>query len=271
MAERLAEFHGANLVLVGRRRDLLDSLAAKVRGHGREARVMALDLSAAADTASLIAEVDGMADIAAVVLCAGITYFGDAMAMSPAEIERVNSLNVSSTATLLLGFARIFGEQRVPGRILVVSSMSALIPLPFQAAYSASKSYIRSLVIALRAEWTRSDISMTIAYPLGMDTEMTRGSGLQKLVEGKKFGSIPVTRCADRAIDDLIRRRPVSLVGLTSRILYVLAMMVPDTWLTQIAGRVYKNAWVKQGAVSLSSNDGSLDDSGVCRHEGPKF
>lgn len=256
VAKRLATTHRSNLVLVARRNDLLESLAAEVRGYGVEARVIVLDLSTESAACALRAEVDNINDIAAVVLCAGVTHFGEATAMSPADIQRVNATNVQSTATLLSAFAKLFEERRVPGYILVISSMSALIPLPFQAAYSASKSYVRSFVTAVRAEGLSADVSITMAYPLGMDTEMVRGSALQKLVGPNRIGSISVSRCADRAISDLLRRKSVSLVGFWTRIVYLLAIIVPDTWLTRIVTFVYRNAWLEQKAAMAPLDGG---------------
>lgn len=244
MAERLAERHAANLILVARRRDLLEDVAAKVCSYGVEARLVELDLTTDDAVPTLTATLANIEDVSAAILCAGLTYFGDATEMSDSDVRRLNAINVDSTAMLLLMLTKIFNKRNVSGRILVISSMASLIPIPFLAAYSSSKIYIVSFISAFRKEQCNSKISITIAYPLGMDTEMTRDSRLQRMIKKNSMGSISVTQCADQAIDDFLRRKSVSLAGLPSRALYFLAMILPRTWMTAMSGRIYRKAWI---------------------------
>lgn len=252
LAERLVELHRADVILVARRDALLTETAARLAARGGRIRTVALDLTAEGAVARLAAELAEVDELAAAVLCAGVTHFGEATGTDEAALRRLNALNVDATTSLLLQMARQFGKRGQAGRILIVSSMAAIVPVPFQAAYGASKAYVSAFVRALRHE-PLSGTSITIAYPLGMDTDMTRDTGLRSIMERHPLGTVSLTRCADKAIADLIARRPTSLVGVPAHLLFALAKLLPRSWLSAAAGRAYGQAHAGRAGSDMAS------------------
>ena len=60
---------------------------------------------------------------------------------------------------------------RDEGRVLFVSSIASTMPGSFQAVYNASKSFVQSFALALRAELQGTGVTVTSLMPGPTDTE----------------------------------------------------------------------------------------------------
>jgi short-subunit dehydrogenase len=127
----LAADHGAHLILVARREDRLVELSAELKkAHGTECILVPADLTLAADLDKVFDASVGAPALAAVVLNAGVTYFGDAIDQSDASIEALLQTNVTSVAKLAVRFGGYFRDKRA-GAIQLVSSMAGFAaPVP---------------------------------------------------------------------------------------------------------------------------------------------
>src|SRR5215218_1122393 len=81
VARVLAREHGASLVLVARRRERLEQLAQELqRAHGVEALCVTADLAEAGAGERVMAQaLAGGRTLAAAVLNAGVTFYGEAL------------------------------------------------------------------------------------------------------------------------------------------------------------------------------------------------
>jgi short-subunit dehydrogenase len=87
----------------------------------------------------------------------------------PDELSIVD-LNVRSTVHL----AKLVSGQMAHhggGRILFTSSIASTMPGTYQAVYNASKAFVQSFALALRAELRDSGVSVTSLMPGPTDTE----------------------------------------------------------------------------------------------------
>ncbi|GAB7039629.1 MULTISPECIES: SDR family NAD(P)-dependent oxidoreductase [Catenuloplanes] len=151
-ARRLAA-RGSGLVLVARRADRLESLAAELRAaHGVPVTALPFDLSGIAPGAALAAELDrrGIA-VTAVINNAGHGSWGRFHDDDPAWLRHMIAVNVTAVADISRAF---INRLRAHGRgyLLNVTSVAAYAPVPNQAAYSASKAFVLSLTESLWAE-----------------------------------------------------------------------------------------------------------------------
>jgi short-subunit dehydrogenase len=110
------------------------------------------------------------------------------------ELEIVD-LNVRSTVQLA---KYVVGEmvRRGEGRILFTSSIASTMPGPFQAVYNASKSFVQSFALALRAELKDTGVSVTTLMPGPVDTEFFDRAEMQdtRLGSGDKDDPADVAR-----------------------------------------------------------------------------
>jgi hypothetical protein len=163
LARRLSA-RGHELVIVARRRDRLEALAAELPGP---ARVVACDVS----------EPGGREQIAALGLtvdvlcpCAGFGMGGEFIAQDPARVQLMIRTNVESTVALCGMFAPDMASRR-RGAILIVSSIAGNQPMTLFGAYAATKAAVTSFGETLHEEMRPYGVTVTVLCPGAVATE----------------------------------------------------------------------------------------------------
>lgn len=169
---------GLNVVLVARRKDRLEALAAELsRLHGTAHEVVALDLLADGAVDELWSRVSGF-EVGMVVANAGIWVAGTFVDHNLADELDVLKLDAAVPMQLAHRFGREFAQRRRGGIILVSSSIGA-IAVPYQANYAASKAYVLSLGQALHHELKKEGVDVLVVSPGQTQTEgLDNGSGI---------------------------------------------------------------------------------------------
>ncbi|MCH2109317.1 MAG: SDR family NAD(P)-dependent oxidoreductase [Polyangiaceae bacterium] len=241
MARQLAKTHKANLLLVARRQERLELLADELRQEmGVEVRTLALDLS---DPESLPLLVNESAELSlkAVLLNAGVTYFGAYDQLDTEEFAQMIRLNIESTTLLMNHYALEFSQSKNQGAILVVASLAGLTPIAYQAAYSGSKAYLINYGCALAEELRPQQVSLSVFAPGGIATEMTAGAKFNEL----RGWLVPVGPCARRALDGMLQRRLLIVPGLFYRISTWFTRLLPLRIVTSQIARQYRSSLKK--------------------------
>jgi short-subunit dehydrogenase len=166
---------GFDLVLVARRADALQQLAAELgEKYPVDIRVQACDLLAANATTELFEACAGL-DIDVLVNNAGLMYHGSFAEEELANIDAIVGLNVACLTRL----SRLFLVPMLAkgsGRILNISSTTGFKAGPTVAVYAASKAYIISFTEALAEELRGSGVTATAFCPGSTDTAMVATS-----------------------------------------------------------------------------------------------
>ena len=144
---------GLGVVLVSRRRELLDALGAEIRAAtaGAEVRVVAQDLTAA-DATERLAEATADLEVGLVVYNAG----ADSMAVkfhdrTLDQVMHLVKLNVITPTALCHHFGGLM-RGRGRGGIVLLGSMAGLAGAGWVAGYAASKAYDQMLAEGLWRE-----------------------------------------------------------------------------------------------------------------------
>jgi len=161
---------GATVVVVARRRDLLDSLADRITKSGGAATSIPCDISEMEAVDALVADVEkrlGGVDIL-------INNAGRSIRRPLAEslerwhdVERTMTLNYYAPLRLVRGLAPGMLE-RGDGHIINVSTWGVLSEAsPLFSVYNASKAALSAVSRVIETEWGRKGVhSTTLYYPL---------------------------------------------------------------------------------------------------------
>ncbi len=232
IARRIANEHGGNLVLVARRKERLEELAAELRESAKvEVTVLAADLTVTEQVEACFDEATRGRTIHAVVLNAGVTYFGPAAEQPRESIEAIITTNAISLARLATRFGQYFIENKLPGGLLLVSSMTSFSPWPYQAVYGGTKAFVTSFGLALREELAPAGVVVNVFCPAGIATEMLDLSGLSRQFSPTDIGIMDAPSCARYAVDGFIAEQSVTVPG-------------PSNWLASLAMRALPRALV---------------------------
>jgi hypothetical protein len=178
---------GFSLVLVARRSEPLDMLAAELRATGRDVETHAFDLGGP-DIERELHAIAAAHPIGVVVWNAALSIMAPFVATSLADHHKMIDTNVRGPVTA----ARIFAEsmaERGRGAIVLLSSLTAFWGSAWLATYGATKAFNLSLAEALAIELAPRGIDVVASCAGATSTP-----GFVRLVAGR---SGPRTMTAD--------------------------------------------------------------------------
>ncbi|RFP10018.1 MULTISPECIES: SDR family oxidoreductase [unclassified Duganella] len=214
MARQLARSHGGGvaLVLAARNAEALELVAADCAAAGAQTLVAPTDVSVQAQCTALVAAcVARFGRVDALINNAGRS--------AHALFEEVDNLawyeelmKINLWGSVWCTHAALPYLKQSRGSIVAVSSLAGLVGVPGRTAYGASKFAMSGFFEALRAELKAAGVSVTIAYPGVVATQIRyRGYnaaggalGSSSLKEDK---AMPVEECARLIVDGMQARR----------------------------------------------------------------
>ncbi|MGJ3263673.1 MAG: SDR family NAD(P)-dependent oxidoreductase [Salinarimonas sp.] len=227
---------GHNLVLVARRREKLEALAAELTRADRGAvEVIELDLArpdAPAELHAAVAE-KGL-PIHTLVNNAGFGLRGDFVDLGLEEQVAMIELNV----TALTRLSRLFLPdliKRGQGGILNVSSLAAFQAGPHMAVYYATKAYVLSLSEALHEEAKPFGVTVTALCPGATESEFGARAGL----EGSRMfraGRMDAAKVARIGVEAYRAGHAVSTPGARNKLVMELNRFLPRVIMRRAAG-----------------------------------
>jgi short-subunit dehydrogenase len=143
------------------------------RGRGAQVDAVQVDLATPAGVEELHRQIVAAGrPVDAVALNAGIGAGGAFATDTALDDElRIVDLNVRSTVHLAKLVVRDMAA-RGAGRMLFTSSIASTMPGTYQAVYNASKSFVQSFALALRAELADTGVTVTALMPGPTETEL---------------------------------------------------------------------------------------------------
>lgn len=222
---------GYRLVLAARRKDRLDSLAAKLGN----ARSVEIDLSRDGAAAELIGKLSGAGEaVDLLVNNAGFGLHGRFDKADPKRLRQMIDLNCGALTDLCREVLPAMVERR-SGAILNVASTAAFQAGPGMAVYFATKAYVLSLSEALHEEVRRFGVRVTALCPGPTRTEFgevagfTSDGGFDRLA----MDSQTVVRAG---LDALDRNKAVEVTGALNKVGAFSTRLAPRSVLRRIAG-----------------------------------
>jgi short-subunit dehydrogenase len=147
---------GANLILTGRRVDVLEPLASEL-----DARSLAVDLAAPAEVDRLVSEAG---DVDILLANAGLPASGTLSSFTVEEIDRALTVNLRAPIVLSHALAPAMVE-RGRGHLLFMSSLAGKAATPGTSLYNATKYGLRGFASALRADLRGSGVGVSTIFP----------------------------------------------------------------------------------------------------------
>ena len=224
---------GHRLVLVARRLDRLEALAAELGN----ARAVACDLSAPGAVATLMADLAAHDEtVGTLVNNAGFGLWGRFFGLDAKQQREMIDLNVGALTDLTRAVTPGMVERR-SGAILNLASTAAFQPGPRMAVYFATKAYVLSLTEALHEELKPYGVSVSALCPGPTKTEFGDIAGFAGNSAFKKISasSANVVRVG---LHGLARNKAVVIPGLINKAGAQGHRVLPRSWLRKITGMV---------------------------------
>jgi short-subunit dehydrogenase len=232
------------LVLASRDTERLEQVARACRDQGADTLVVKTDVGVESDCRALVARtLERFAGIDVLINNAGIgmiARFDELKELSGYErVMRVNYLGC-----VYLTHAALPQLRASRGRIAVVASLAGLNGVPTRTAYAASKHAVIGFFDSLRIELQGSGVSVTIACPDFVVSEIQRRSiG----ADGKPLGTTPLQEdrimsaeaCARQIVSGLVARERMLVMSLRGRLGRFAKLLAPGL-IDRIAARAVR-------------------------------
>jgi short-subunit dehydrogenase len=226
IAARLAA-RGLPLVLVARSAGVLAERAAEWRArHGVAVEAVPLDLARPGAAAELFDRTEGAGTpVDLLVNAAGFGWNGPQAGMETSRLLELLRLNVLATAELTHLFLRTM-TARKRGAILNVASTSGFYPMPYFAAYGASKAFLLSFTHALHEEAKRDGVTLTALCPGYTRTNFYAVAGMRG-AEGTPFPEMTADAVAEAGLRALEEGKPFTVTHWLDRLWIASGRLVP--------------------------------------------
>lgn len=170
--------------------------------------------------------VDALVNVAGI-----IQRFVPVAELSIEDIRRVMDVNfwgVVHTTTTFLPLLMA----RPTAAVVNVSSMGALVPVPGQSAYGASKAAVKLFTEGLYAELMGTSVAVTVVFPGGVGTNIAANSGVGIPGQERTAASAPTSmtsapEAARQIVDGLVGGAYRVVIGKDARMVDRLSRLAP--------------------------------------------
>ncbi|TLQ01447.1 SDR family oxidoreductase [Nesterenkonia salmonea] len=180
-------------------------------------------------------QVDGLVNIAGV-----IQPFVHIKDLDFAKMEQVMDVNFWGTVNTVKAFLPQL-LTRPEASLVNVSSMGAILPVPGQSVYGASKAAVSLLTEGLYAELQDSEVHVTEVFPGAVGTEITKNSGVTRTGDSNESSTRKITSpetAAEKIIEAMEKRRFRVHIGNDAKLFDALSRLIPQRAIGMIAKKM---------------------------------
>jgi NAD(P)-dependent dehydrogenase (short-subunit alcohol dehydrogenase family) len=213
---------GAHTVLMARRTELIDALAAELTAGARRSLAIAGDVNHDGDIERAVALARaefGRLDVA--VANAGFSVRGRLIEITLDDYRRQIETNVFGVLRTI--YAALPELQKTRGRLVLVSSWMGVIPTPGGTAYAMSKFALTGLALGLSHELAPLGVSVTNIMPGFVASEIYQvdNTGVRQDAPAQRipprWAILPVDRAARRIVSAVHGRKRTQVLTLYAK------------------------------------------------------
>ena len=223
---RLLAERGEALFLTGRSETRLTALKKELLAAfpALTVEVCACDLTDEASRAALFAFADDRKmRFARLVYVAGVDTQKALEKYTAQKVVLQSRVNLEAACDLACG---VFVRRGDFPEFLAVGSMSASTPMPYFALYSATKTGLEQLFVALHGEW-KGRAKVTVVLPGGIPTREDIKENIRAHGWFGRVSALSPRTVAERSLRALARNRRKTVIGGWNKLLYALTRCVP--------------------------------------------
>lgn len=170
----------------------------------------------------------------------GIDYEGGFTSQDIENIMSIVQINIEATLKITYEILKLRSGEGF--KILFVSSLASMFPIPLKATYAATKRFLLDFATALRQELKGEKVSVLTLCPGGLASNET---ALNCIVAQGFWGSATTNRLevvAKKSISKLLKGKRLYIPGALNKMLYLVSRFIPRTALANILYGRWHNA-----------------------------
>jgi NAD(P)-dependent dehydrogenase (short-subunit alcohol dehydrogenase family) len=173
MAQRFGEL-GANLVLCGRRADVLHGTAERLRGHGVSVATTCCDIRDGDAVEAMVSALWDEGPLDVLVNNAAASFIAQTETLSHKAADAVLNTTLHGAMYCTLSVGKRWIDNNHPGTVLSILSTSTITGRPFTVPSAIAKSGLLAMTRSLAVEWGRKGIRLVAIAPGAFPTPATK-------------------------------------------------------------------------------------------------
>ncbi len=224
-----------NLILTGRSEEKLNALRQELTPYGIEIKCFPCEMGKTEDRAKLFEYISAF-KLNRLILVAGND---NQMPIKDYSQEKVCE-QIRANFEGVVDIARFCLPKMEKGSsVLAISSLTAIMPMPYFAVYSATKRAMLDFFSAISYEYI--DINISIALPSSMPTRPDVIEDIKKQGLTGRLASQSPERVARVCLKKVKRNKRIILVGLYNKIVYFFNKITPLNIRCRLIAKKFKN------------------------------
>jgi short-subunit dehydrogenase len=220
--------NGYNLLICAEDPGIVEA-AQVFKSFGVNVESMQVDLRKYNNVENFYDKISQSGPVEALALNAGVGISGSFTEETELDEElSLIDLNIKSVVHLAKRVAKDMVAQG-HGRILITSSIAAILPGPFLAVYAASKAFVESFGQAIRNELKDSGVSVTTLLPGPTETNFFDRANMQDTKAGAESKDDPA-KVAEQGFEALMAGKDHVVAGsFMNKVQGVIGKLMPDS------------------------------------------
>lgn len=231
-----------SLVLVARRRDRLESLAAELKAQNSAIDVVVIDMDLSSKGAATQLFQDLQKRNIFINFLVNNAGFGSNGAFSKLPLNKELEM-IDLNVRVLTELTHLFLQpmiQKKSGHILNVGSTAGFQPGPYMATYYASKAYVNSFSEALSEELKGTGVSCSVLAPGATATEFFDTAKMKSAIMVKNMVLASSTQVAKLGYEGMKNKKALIIAGCLNSILVFSVRFSPRWLVRKIAATINK-------------------------------
>lgn len=171
---------------------------------------------------------------------AGYILEGSVLGCALDEIHGCVDVNISGTMDLTYWFLNQVDKNK-KNYLLFVSSMAGYYPMPQMATYSATKSFLTNMSVALRRELRDRNINVSCVCPGSMATSDAMKRSIQSQGVGGRLSLQSTAKVAKVSVKNVLKNKAVWVPGFFNKVMVLCSKIFPKT----LIAKVVYSRWTK--------------------------
>ena len=231
---------GYNIVLVARRVELMEKIQITLKEkYNVKTELVKADLCERADRERVVTYFSKF-NISFLVNNAGVMLRGKFDEQEPKIIHQMIELNLIALTHLTHESIKYFKTKTDPCFILNVGSVNSYVTAGESAIYCGTKSFVKTLSVALAEELKGTNITCSCLCPGGTESEILDVAGLSLSKNGEKF-MMKADRVARLGVDSALSGKLIEVPGFSNKLTVLFSRIIPERMMTSISSKVLKS------------------------------
>ncbi|ASB48881.1 SDR family NAD(P)-dependent oxidoreductase [Alkalitalea saponilacus] len=215
-----------NTILVALPKENIHEVADLCRKNGTKSVIYEIDLTNKQNILQLTHWVNDNYDLSILVNNAGL---GGTRSFVDSDVDYIDNIIQLNIRALTLITHQLLPNllKQENGYILNVSSMASFSPIGYKTVYPASKKFVQSFTLGLNQELKNSNVFASVVHPGPMKTNQSVTQRIENQGWIGRLGLMSPEMVAKKAICNLLKKKPLILLGWSNRINWLLLVLTP--------------------------------------------